>query len=211
MENESGKPNQVWADPNALCNLVLGILLLVLAHTVFTKKMITPEVVIALAPWALMAFFVFLVVVIVSLRAGDIVGATANGLLGVILLGQFFVKGVFNLQMFLYGKAPTPEMTAAGFHVDGIIFLCCGITVLFVGYLAGHMSWAAAVALWAIGAGLICTAIVSFGYLPFLGIVSSYGLLIIGVWFFYSGLAILVNTASRKQILPLGGPLFGRK
>ncbi|NLI92925.1 MAG: hypothetical protein GX434_12235 [Peptococcaceae bacterium] len=106
-------------------------------------------------PWILAAFPVLLIVVTVQLRRGDLMGATVNGLLGCVLMGQNFVKGIIDLKFLLSGITPPQAMMMGGMLVDAVAFLIAGIVLLFMGFLAGFMSKLAAFCVWAAAIGFL--------------------------------------------------------
>jgi len=195
-----------WADPSALGNMTIGLLILAQAFLLFGK--VDPLTRIAVIPWILTAFPVLLIVVVIQYRIGDSVGAAANGLLGTVLLGQNFVKGMIDLAFVLSGKTPPAGLIMGGLAVDGMAFVIAGIILLFVGYLAGYGSKWTAFSIWAAAIGFILIAAAYFGFNPVLALIGVCGLMIVGLWLVYLGIAIMVNGALQKTLLPMGKPLY---
>ena len=77
---------------DSLGNLTIGLLIMALVPLMF--GLVDPSTVILTLPWTIPAFPVLLIVVILQFREGDVVGATANGVLGAVLMGQNFVRGL---------------------------------------------------------------------------------------------------------------------
>lgn len=203
MEN-----NQTWADPSALGNLIIGILILCQILMMLGKVDILTRI--TVVPWVLAAFPVLLIVVAIQFMRGDLMGATVNGLLGCVLMGQNFVKGIIDLIFLLKGMTPPQIMVIGGNSVDAVCYLLAGIILLFMGFLAGYMSKAAAISVWSAAVGFLCLSMFFFGYAgPLVAMIGTYGLVVIGVWCIYSGIAMLMNGMVQKQLLPLGRPFFG--
>jgi hypothetical protein len=197
---------QKWADPGALGNLTIGLLIFAQAFLMF--GVVDPLTRIALIPWVLTAFPVLLIVVVIQFRNGDFVMGTCNGLLGVVLMGQNFVKGIIDLCFVLADKTAPQGMIMGGFTVDAMSFTVGGLILLFVGFLAGFQSKWAALSVWAAGLGFIFIGLANFGLSQIFGLLGVIGLMIIALWLVYSGLAMLVNIAMQKEVLPMGKPMI---
>lgn len=195
-----------WADPSAIGNLTNGLLILVQAFLML--GLAVPLTTIFLIPWIFMGTVVLVIVVVIQLKMGDLVGATANSILGIIVLGHFLVRGMIDLMFFLNGSVYSAEMISGSNHIEGIGFICTGIILLFVGYLGGFKSRLMAFFIWLAAAGFILSSISCFASMPYLGIIGSCLLLLVALWLIYSGIAILLNDMMQKQVLPLGKPLF---
>jgi hypothetical protein len=209
MVNEANMPIQSWADPSALGNMTIGLLIFCQAFMMFGK--VDSLTIISVIPWVLTGFAVLLIVVVIQFRRGDIVNATANGLLGAVLMGQVFVKGIISLVLLSSGQQAPAAMVAGGYTVDAMAFITSGIILIFVGLLVGHATRWGALAVWAAAIGFLCLATSYFGFGSIFGLIGATGLMIVAAWLVYSGVALLVNSAVQKEILPLGKPLFTQK
>lgn len=198
---------QNWADTGPLGSLTIGVLIIAQTMILFGKG--DPLARIAMVPWVLVAFPILLIVVIIQLRRGDLVGGTANGLLGAVMFGQILVKGIFDLVFFVSGKIPPPGLIVGGLTIDALAYAAGGLVLLVVGVLAGFGSKWAALSVWAAGLGFISYSVVLLGGAPIFGLFGGVGMIIIAVWLIYSGLAGLVNGTLCAPVLPLGKPLFG--
>lgn len=199
-------PHGTWCSPGALGNLTIGLLIMSLVPTMF--GLVDPSTVIMTLPWTVPAFPVLLLVVVLQFREGDVVGATANGVLGAVLMGQNFVRGLLALGVVLTGHE-LPEAAVAGGHmVDGFVYLVGGIVLLTIGWLAAHAATLpGGIAVSLGGIGFLCVSAASFGLGSLLGLVGSIGLTVIAVWLLYSGLAMLISGATGRPSLPLGRPV----
>ncbi len=200
---------QKWGNPNALGDLTIGLLILAQAFLLFGK--VDPLTKIAVVPWLSTGFAILLIVVVVQLRNGDFVGATASGLLGAVLLGHNFVRGIIDLVFLVSGKTPSQEIITGGYTVDGMAFLCSGIILLSMGYLLGHETKWGAFSVWAAALGFLSLAATNLGLGTIFGRIGVWGLMIMAVWLIYSGIASLVNGAMQEVVLPLGKPLFNHR
>jgi len=205
MENGAGQQIQNWADPSALANLTIGLLIFCQAFLMYGK--VDPLTIIPVIPWVITGFVILIIVVVVQLRIGDFVGAAANGLLGAVLMGQNFVKGIISLEFVLHGKEVPAAMTAGGYTVDAMAFITAGIILIFIGRLAGYATRWGAIAVWAAAIGFLSLAAAYFGLGSNFAFIGVTGLMVIAAWLVYSGIAMLVNGALQKQILPMGKPI----
>lgn len=199
-------PPHTWCSPGALGNLTIGLLIMAMVPLMFGT--VDPSTIIMTLPWTIPAYPVILLVVVLQFREGDLVGATANGVLGAVLMGQNFVRGLLALGVVLTGH-PLPDAAAAGgAKVNGFAYLVGGLILLVV-------AWLATVGVSAVGGlGVACGALgflsvsaAEFGLGSTFGKVGSVGLTIIAVWLLYSGLAMLISGVTRRPSLPLGRPL----
>ncbi|EHL08609.1 hypothetical protein HMPREF0322_00702 [Desulfitobacterium hafniense DP7] len=198
-----------WADPSALGNICIGLLLL--AQWGFFTGITGPATGIVLLPWLLTAIPVIFVIVFIQFHLGDFVGGTVNGLLGIVLMGQGAVKGIIALLFILYGKDMPPTYGADAGLTDALPLLCAFVVLLAAGFLSGlGQSKIQAICVWVAAVGFLLMALASLGINPVLGLVGGCCMLVIGLWLFYAGIALLLNGAAGKSLLPLGKP-FGKK
>ena len=83
------------------------------------------------------------------------------------------------------------------------MYLAGGIILLFAGWLAHFNSKMAATGVWAGAIGFLALAAMNAGFGQLFGLIGSIGLVILGAYLLYSGLALLLNTAMQKEVLPL--------
>ena len=206
-EQASASPaHGTWCSPGALGNLTIGLLILALVPGMF--DLVDPSTVIMTLPWTIPAFPVLLIVVVLQFREGDVVGATANGVLGAVLMGQNIVRGLLALGVVLTGHELPGAAVTGGLKVDGFVYLVGGIVLLTIGWLAAHaVSLPGGVAVSLGGAGFLCVSAASFGLGSAIGRTGSVGLTVIAVWLLYSGLAMLISSATGRPSLPIGRPL----
>ena len=112
MQREAEQPLPAWSNPEALGYIALGIS--IFAAVPFLCGWVHPMSIIAIIPWGIAALIVFTIVTIVLFRNRNIMGATAFGFLGILLIGAMSIKAVQSLMMLLKGTgsadiAPEPE------------------------------------------------------------------------------------------------------
>ena len=200
-----GRPS-TWCSAGALGNLTIGLLIMSMVPLMY--GLVDPASVIATLPWQLPAFPVILIVVILQFREGEIVGATANGVLGGVLMGQNVVRGLQTLGSVYTGHQVPDSVVAGGHVIDGFVYLVGGIILLAVAWLTFFgLSAVGGVGISAGALGFLCVSAASFGMGQVFGLVGSVGLTLIAVWLLYSGLAMLLSGATGRPSLPLGRPL----
>lgn len=198
-----------WADPGVIGNFTNGILILIQAFLML--GLASPVTTIFFIPWISAGIAVLIIVVAIQLKIGDLIAATANSILGIIVLGHFCVRGIIDLMFIFNQSSYTPEMIMGSNQVEGIGFMCTAVILIFVGYLSGFKSSLMAVFIWLASAGFFLCSMANFVLMPQFGITGSCCLIIVAVWLIYSGLAALLNGVMQKQVLPLGRPLFTPK
>ena len=134
---------------------------------------------------------------------GDFVDATLNAILSGVLMGQNFVRGLIALSMFNAGTAVSPELMMSSFAIDKWVYLAGGIILLFAGWLAHFNSKMAVTGVWAGAIGFLALAAMYAGISQFFGMVGAIGLVILGAYLLYSGIAMLLNMAMQKEVLPI--------
>ena len=82
-----------------------------------------PNAVIQVIPWVITAHPMIIITVVLMYRSGDVVGATCNAVLSVVLMGQNFVKGIMNLVYFVSGKEVPAEFVRDAARIDGCAYL----------------------------------------------------------------------------------------
>lgn len=183
------------------CNMIIALLIFAQIPIMFGKA--DPNAIIYALPWLLAAFPVILLCIIFMFINGDFVDATLNAILSGVLMGQNFVRGLIALSMFNAGTAVSPELMMSSFAIDKWVYLAGGIILLFAGWLAHFNSKMAATGVWAGAIGFLALAAMNAGFGQLFGLIGSIGLVILGAYLLYSGLALLLNTAMQKEVLPL--------
>lgn len=190
-----------WASSIPLCNMTLG--LLILAQAPIMYGIAGPTAIIQIVPWILTAYPVLIIAIIIQFKNGDFVEASANGILSGVLMGQNFVKGIIVLLFVSSGKEIPMEMTIAGAQIDAVAFLVGGIILLFLGWLSHFQSKMGAIGIFAGAIGFLSISIMNFGMGVIFGLIGGICLTILAVYLLYSGLALLLNGATKKTVLPL--------
>lgn len=193
--------NNKFASTIPACNMIIA--LLIFAQIPIMFGLAPANAIIYAMPWILAAFPVLLICIVIMFKNGDFVDATINAVLSGVLMGQNFVRGIIALTMLNAGTQPSPDVLAASAAIDAWVYLAAGIILLVGGWLAHFMSKLAATGIWAAAIGFLSLAAMYSGLGQIFGLIGAIGLVALGVYLLYSGLAILVNTAMQKQLLPL--------
>jgi hypothetical protein len=183
------------------CNLIIALLIFAQIPMMFGQA--DSNAIIYVLPWTLSAFPLILICVILMYVNGEFVDATMNALLSGVLMGQNFVRGVISLTMYNAGTAPTAEMLASSYKIDFWVYLVSGIILVTAGWLAHFNSKMAAAGIWAGGLGFLCLAATYAGLGSVFGLLGAVGLVILAIYLLYSGLALMLNTAMQKEVLPI--------
>lgn len=179
------------------------IALLIFAQIPIMFGLAPANAIIYAMPWILAAFPVLLICIVVMLKNGDFVDATINAVLSGVLMGQNFVRGIISLTMLNAGTQPTADILAASAAIDTWVYLAAGIILLVGGWLAHFNSKLSAAGVWAPAIGFLSLSAMYAGFGQLFGLIGAIGLVTLGVYLLYSGLAILVNTAMQKKVFPL--------
>lgn len=193
--------NTKFASTIPACNMIIA--LLIFAQIPIMFGLAPANAIIYVMPWILAAFPVLLICIVIMFKNGEFVDATINAVLSGVLMGQNFVRGIIALTMLNAGTQPSPDVLAASAAIDAWVYLAAGIILLVGGWLAHFMSKLAATGIWAAAIGFLSLAAMYAGFGQIFGLIGAIGLVTLGVYLLYSGLAILVNTAMQKQLLPL--------
>ena len=210
MQREAEQPLPVWANPEALGFIALGIV--IFSAVPFLCGWVHPMSAIATAPWGIAALIAFIIVTIILFRNRNLMGGIAFGFLGILLCGAVALKAVQGLMMLLYNVTAPPPLAAGGFITDAMVWVAIGIVLIPIGYLAGYRSKAFAGFIWLADVGVFMMAAMSFLRQPdhIVAYVGGYFVFILAIWFLYMGIAELVNGVLRRTVISLGKPLFKR-
>lgn len=175
------------------CSLIIAMLIFAQIPILFG---LAPEgAVIYALPWLLAAYPVLIVCIILMYKNGEFVDATLNALLSGVLMGQNFVRGIIDLVVLAAGAEVDPSLLQASHDIDKWIFLAGGVTLIFGGWIALHDHIAAGIGVWAGALGFICVAAVNAGFGEGFGTAGAAGIVIMGLYLFYTGISGLMKTA----------------
>ena len=193
--------NKPIASSIPACNMIIALLIFAQIPIMFGKA--SSDAIIYALPWLLAAFPVLLICIVLMFKNGEFVDATLNSILSGVLMGQNFVRGIIALTMLNAGSAASPERLMSSYAIDKWVYLAAGVILLFAGWLAHFQSKMAATGVGCGAVGFLALAALDAGFGQLFGLIGSIGLVILGVYLLYSGLAILLNTAMQKPVLPL--------
>jgi succinate-acetate transporter protein len=147
------------------------------------------------------------VLVILEFKQGLFVDATMNGLLGIVLMGQGVIKGILMLNGINNGITLPADYTVASAAVSFVGFLIPVFMLLIAGFLAFMgFSRMMGFCVWCCALGFFGVALTNFtGNVMYAGL-GGFGLIIMGIWLTYMGLAQMLNEGVGKTILPIGKP-----
>lgn len=192
--------NNKFASTIPACNMIIA--LLIFAQIPIMFGLAPANTIIYAMPWILSAFPVLLICIVIMFKNGELVDATINAVLSGVLMGQNFVRGIIALTMLNAGTQPSPDVLAASAAMDTWVYLAAGIILLVGGWLAHFKSKLTATGVWASAIGFLSLSAMYAGFGQFFGLIAGIGLVTLGVYLLYSGLAILVNTAMQKKVFP---------
>lgn len=211
MERGNEQPLPAWGNPSAIgfIALAVGIFSMVPVFCGWVAR----EAIMATLPWGIASVIALIIVTIVELRNRNPLGAFAFGAFGIIIAGSLAINTVksFAWAMFASESAAPLLMVEGAAKIDAMAWLALAIAIIFVGFACGLRWKSFAIAVWIGDAGVWITTMVNFGVLSHAAApVGGYFLLILGIYFLYIGIAEFVNPVFRKEVIPLGGPLFKR-
>ena len=193
--------NNKFASSIPACNMIIALLIFAQIPIMFGKA--DANAIIYALPWLLAAFPVILICIVFMFKNGEFVDATLNSILSGVLMGQNFVRGIIALTMLNAGTAASPELMMSSFTIDHWVYLVGGVILLFAGWLAHFGSKMAAIGVWCGAIGFLSLAAMYAGFGQFFGLIGAIGLVILGVYLLYSGLALMLSTAMQKPVLPI--------
>lgn len=183
--------NTKYATTAPLCNMLLG--LLIIAQAPIMLGLVGGDAVIGVLPWVLAAYPAIIIAVIFMILDGQLLNATVNGVLSIVLMGQNFVKGIVYLAFAAQGAFSGPELVAAMALIDGAAYLVGGIILVAVGALNFSQSKLAGICIWCAAAGFICLFGASYLGVAVFGLVGGIGLLILAIFLVYAGISELIG------------------
>lgn len=190
-----------FASSAPACQLIIA--LLVFAQIPILFGQVPSESIIYAMPWILAAYPVILICIIFMYRNDQFVDATLNAFLSGVLMGQNFVKGIVELVL-MTGKVNVSEqLLLAGQAIDKWAFLAGGIVLLVACILEAGKSKMAAIGLFGGAAGFLSMTAFYSGVADICALAGGTGILILGIYLLYAGLAGLVNNACQREVLPV--------
>ncbi len=190
-----------YASTIPACGMIIAILIFAQIPIMFGKA--DPNAIIYALPWLLSAFPVLLLCIVFMFKNGEFVDATINAVLSGVLMGQNFVRGIIALAMYSNGVEVTPELMMSSYSIDKWVYLAGGIILLFACWLAHFGSKMAALGILAGAVGFLALSAMYAGFGSAFGTVGAIGLVVLGIYLLYSGIAGLLNTALGKKVLPI--------
>ena len=188
------------ADPTPLGNIVTGLALFTLWPVLF--GLADTSAMAAVLPWALASAPLILLTSVQAFRAGNVIGAVANGVLSGVTLVQSGIWGAVVVAYTAAGRTVPEAIAAVKGPVDGAAFLAAAfmllcISVTFIRLKNGPMAFFM---------GLICAGFTCMG-LSDLGVFNlraPAAVCVMGfaAWMLYSGCAMLMHTALGRKVLP---------
>lgn len=190
-----------YASTIPACGMIIAILIFAQIPIMFGQS--DTNAIIYALPWLLSAFPVLLLCIAFMFKNGELVDGTINAVLSGVLMGQNFVRGIIALTMYNNGVKVTPELMMSSYAIDKWVYLAGGIILLFACWLAHFNSKMATLGILAGAIGFLALSAMYAGFSSVFGVVGAVGLVILGVYLLYSAIAVLINTAMEKTVLPV--------
>jgi len=145
---------------------------------------------------------VFIILMVVEIKNGNLFGAVLNGVFGVLL--GLAPALMFLIQFFAMGMGVEVDPRIVGWY-----FFYIAPVLVVAGIVAGGMFWHMALALWVLAVDVFLIGLVFAGYLS-QSWETTLGWIIFGggIYFFYMATSGFLGAMLKKQVLPMGGPLF---
>ena len=193
--------NNKFASSIPACNMIIALLIFAQIPIMFGA--VSPDAMLYVLPWLMAAYPVLLLCIVFMFKNGEFVDATLNSILSGVLMGQNFVRGIMLLTMYNAGTQPTPELVMASYAIDTWVYLAAGLILVVAGWLCHFQSKMGAIGVWCGAIGFLALSAMNAGLGQFFGLIGGIGLVILGAYLLYSGLAMLVNTVMPKPIIPI--------
>lgn len=188
------------ADSTPLGNIITGLVLFTLWPVLF--GLADTSAMAAVLPWALAACPLILLTSVQAFKAGNVIGAVANGVLSGVTLVQNGIWGAVVVTYTAAGRTVPETIAGVKGYVDGAAFLAAAFMLLcisatFVQLKNGPMAFFM---------GVICLGFICMG-LSDLGLVNlrtpaAVCVMAFAAWMLYSGSAMLMSTALGRKVLP---------
>lgn len=188
------------ADPTPLGNIITGLVLFTLWPILFGLSDATAMA--AVLPWALSACPLIFLTSVLAFRAGNVLGAVANGVLSGITLVQNGLWGAVVVAYTAAGREVPESIEAVKGLVDGAGFLAAAFMLLWISVAFVLLKNKPM----AFFMGVICVGFVCMGTSD-LGLVNlrfpaAVCVMVFAGWMLYFGCAMLVYAALQKKLLP---------
>lgn len=188
------------ADSTPLGNIITGLVLFTLWPVLF--GLADTSAMAAVLPWALAACPLILLTSVQAFKAGNVIGAVANGVLSGVTLVQNGIWGAVVVVYTAAGRTVPAAIARVKGYADGAAFLAAAFMLLcisatFVQLKNGPMAFFM---------GVICLGFICMG-LSDLGLVNlrtpaAVCIMAFASWMLYSGSAMLMSTALGRKVLP---------
>lgn len=188
------------ADSTPLGNIITGLVLFTLWPVLF--GLADTSAMAAVLPWALAACPLILLTSVQAFKAGNVIGAVANGVLSGVTLVQNGIWGAVVVVYTAAGRTVPEAIAGVKGYVDGAAFLAAAFMLLcisatFVRLKNGPMAFFM---------GVICLGFICMG-LSDLGLVNlrtpaAVCIMAFAGWMLYSGSAMLMHVTLGKKALP---------
>lgn len=187
-------------DPTPLGNIVTGLVLFTLWPVLFGRADTSAMAVVL--TWALAAAPLILLTSIQAFRAGNIVGAVANGVLSGVTLVQNGLWGAVVVVYTASGRTVPDGIASVKGMVDGAAFLAAAFFLLCIAITFAHLkNGPMAFFIGVICLGFTCTGVSDLGLLE-LRLPAAICIMVFAAWMLYSGSAMLMHMALGCRILP---------
>lgn len=176
-----------------LCNLLVGLLIFIQAPILLGFA--GQEATIGVLPWVLCAYPIIVIAVIFMIINGQLLDATVNGILSIVLLGQNFAKGLIWLSYTSSGSLPSADLQITMSLIDGLGFLVGSIVLAVVGALNFKSNKLAGICIWCCAIGFASLFLAFYSGIAVFALIGAAGLLILAVFLLYAGIAELLACA----------------
>ena len=188
------------ADPTPLGNIVTGLVLFTLWPVLFGVS--DTSAMAAVLPWALSACPLILLTSVLAFRAGNVLGAVANGVLSGVTLVQNGLWGAVVVAYTAAGRTVPEQIASAKGLVDGAAFLAAAFMLLWVAVTFVQLrNKPMALFMGVICAGFVCMGLSDLGLVN-LRLPAAVCIMAFAGWMLYSGCAMLMHAALQKKVLP---------
>lgn len=190
-----------YASSIPACNMVISLLIFSQLPILFGKA--DPNAAIYTLPWQMAAYPVIFLCVALMYKNGEFVDATMNAILSSVLMGQNFVRGIITLSMYNSGRVADAGLVLSSYAIDKWVYMVSGCILLIASWLSHFSSKMATAGLLAGSIAFLSLAANYAGFGSVFSLAGAFGFVILGLYLLYSGLALLVNTALHKELLPI--------
>ena len=188
------------ADPTPLGNIITGLVLFTLWPVLF--GLADTSAMAAILPWALAAAPLVLLTSVQAFKAGNVIGAVANGVLSGVTLVQNGIWGAVVVTYTAAGRTVPEAIAGVKGYVDGAAFLAAAFMLLCISATFIQLKNTPM----AFFMGVICLGFICMG-LSDLSLVNlrtpaAVCIMAFAGWMLYSGSAMLMHITLGKKALP---------